>query len=151
MLILNAFTKLQAGLLSAFAALAMAVEPTAQPVEELEDIIAPADEAAGDEELAFTDEGDPSAREREWQCYRDTNRETRGYCLADCDNDDDDGHHFDNDDGDYRRVTGKIKIRGNRDMCRKRARQYCRSRGERLDNWCFGDRGWDRDDDDGRH
>ncbi|HEY8378880.1 MAG TPA: hypothetical protein VIK91_20450, partial [Nannocystis sp.] len=86
---------------------------------------------------------------REWRCYGPNTRERRGYCLADCDDDDDDGSHFDNDDGDYRRVTGKIRIRGNRDMCRRRARQYCNSRGRRLDNWCFGERGWD--DDDGRH
>jgi hypothetical protein len=146
MLLFNAFTKLQAGLLSAFTALTMAVEPAAPPVEELEEIVLPEEGDAADPGLEFTDEGDPTAR-REWRCYDDDDREWRGHCLVRCD--DDDGHFGDNDDDDdYRAVTGKIRIRGNRDLCRRRARNYCKRRGDRVDDWCFGDRKWDNDDHD---
>lgn len=135
MLILNAFTKLQAALFSAFAALAA---PGAAPVEELEQIVVPDEGSAAEQELNFTDEVDPSERSR-WRCYDDDDHEWRGYCLVRCDDDDHD---------EYQRVTDKIKIRGNRDFCRKRARRYCNRRGDHVDDWCFGERKWDDDDHD---
>lgn len=143
MFILNAFTKLQAGLFSAFAALAAAGEPAAQPAPELEQIVASEPGDASAPELDFTDEADPTESKR-WRCYDDDDWKKYGYCLARCDDD---------DKWDYERVTDKIRVRGNRDFCKRRARKYCNRRGDHLDDWCFGDRKWgdDHDDDDGDH
>lgn len=149
MLFFNAITKLQASLYSAITALAMAVEPATPPTDALEDIVLLEEGDASEPGLDLTDEGDPTARQQ-WRCYDNDDREWRGNCLVRCE--DDDHHWGDNDDDDeYRAVTGKIRIRGNRDLCRRRARNYCRRRGDRVDNWCFGERRWDDDDDDGGH
>lgn len=130
MLIFNALTKLQAGL---FAALAAVAAPE-QPVEELaDDVAAPEGDLATDE-LEFTDAVDPSERAR-WECYDDWDDHNRGYCLARCE-----------DDWRYKAVTKKIRISGNRDFCKRRARKHCKREGDRLENWCFGERDWDDDD-----
>ena len=143
MLFFNAFTKLQASLYSAITALAMAVEPATPPADALEDIVLLEEGDASDPELDFTDEGDPAARDREWRCFRDSDRESRGNCLVRCDDEWDD-----DDDDDYRAVTSKIRIRGNRDYCQRRARKHCNRQGDRLEKWCFGERDRDDDDDD---
>lgn len=116
-------------LFSAWAALAA----PDQPIEELlEDGIA--SEEGEVSEFDFTDETDPSEGSR-WECYDDDDFKKRGYCLARCE-----------DQKGYRAVTDKIKIRGNRDFCERRARRFCKKRGDHVRNWCFGER--DKDDHD---
>lgn len=125
MLMFNALIKLQAGLFAVVAALAA----PEQPVEEL------ADDVAAAEDLEFTDEAEVSERAR-WECYDHDDHHKRGYCLARCE-----------DSWRVKAVTGEIRIRGNRDYCERRARKHCKRRGDRLDYYCFGDRD-DNDDDD---
>ncbi|WP_434423132.1 hypothetical protein [Nannocystis pusilla] len=109
-------------LFSAWAALAA----PEQPAEELADPASAAEGNVSADEVEFTDEVDPSENDR-WECY-DHGGHRRGYCLARCER----GHR-------YRAVTERIKIRGNRDYCERRARKHCRGRGG-LDDWCFGER-----------
>jgi len=125
MLFFNALITLQAGLFAAMAALAA----PEQPVEELADDVAA-------EDLEFTDEADVSERAR-WECYDEDDHYNRGYCLARCE-----------DSWRHKAVTKKIRIRGNRDYCERRARKHCKRNGDRLDYACFGDRDRDDDDDD---
>ncbi|WAS92448.1 hypothetical protein [Nannocystis punicea] len=109
-------------LFSAWAALAA----PEQPVEELADEVTAADDVSVDD-VEFTDEVDPSENDL-WECYDDDDYHARGYCLALCER----GHR-------YRRVTDRIRIRGNRDFCERRARRHCRGRGG-LEDVCFGER-----------
>ncbi|PCC72381.1 hypothetical protein [Nannocystis exedens] len=109
-------------LFSAWAALAA----PERPVEEIADEAATQAGDVSTDEFDLTDEVDPSESER-WECY-DDDHHRRGYCLARCER----GRR-------YRAVTDRIKIRGNRDYCERRAYKHCRGRGG-LDDWCFGER-----------
>lgn len=115
-------------LFSAWAALAA----PEQPVEDLADEVTAADDMSTDEDVFtddfdFTDEVDPSESGR-WMCYADHTRHKRGFCLARCER----GHRL-------VRATERIRIRGNRDFCERRARRACRDRGG-VRNVCFGER-----------
>jgi hypothetical protein len=107
-------------LFSAWAALAA----PEQPVEELADEVTAADDVSADD-VEFTDEVDPDEA-RWWRCY--DRPHSRGYCLARCE-----GSHR------FRRVTDEVRVRGDRGLCERRARRYCRGRGG-VDDVCFGGR-----------
>lgn len=135
MLMFNALIKAQGWLFAAFAALAS--PPGGETSEQF------TDEAAGDvqsQDPAFplADEVDPSLAAR---CYDDDEWRKRGHCLAKCD-----------DSWRYRVVSDRMRIDGNNNWCKNRARQFCKRRGDKLDDWCWGDRsgdgggGWDDDD-----
>lgn len=108
-------------LFSAWAALAAPEQPVEALAEEAAAALA---DVSIDE---FTDEVDPSEASR-WECYDDDDFHARGYCLARCER----GNR-------YHRVTDKVRIRGNRDLCVRRAKQFCRGRGG-VEHRCFGER-----------
>lgn len=130
MLFINALTKLQAAVFGAVAALA-GPEPVTEELE-YDDALT----ESADPELDLTDEVSPTEAPR-WECWDRGEYKRRGYCLARCD-----------DDWRYHRVTDRIRVRGNRDYCERRARRYCDRRNDRLERACFGERDWDDDDDD---
>lgn len=145
MLMIHALIKAQSWLLAATAALA---SPTGgATVEEFTDEATGA--AADAPEMSLADDDDPSLRAT---CYDDDFRPRRGHCLAKCDR----GRRF-------RTVSEERRIEGNNDWCRQRARRFCRDRGDRLDDWCWGrsdgghwddddwDDDWDDDDHDDHH
>ena len=135
MLMLNALIKAQSWLLAAIAALG---SPTGGAAgEEFTDEATGAAPSADEPEVPLADEDDPSLRAT---CYDDHFRPRRGHCLAKCD-----------DSRRFRAVSGEMRIEGNHDWCRQRARRFCRDRRDRLDDWCWGRRsggGWDDDDHD---
>jgi len=126
MLFISAITSLQVGLFGAVTAVA-----AAEPVEAIEPVEAALEEvsAADLEEAEVSEEADPDERTRRWQCWDYGEREKRGWCLARC-----------TDSWRYTPVTGRMRVRGNRDYCRSRARKYCRNRYEHVRDWCFGER-----------
>lgn len=93
---------------------------------------------SSDPQLDLTDEVTPSEASR-WECWDWDDVRPRGHCLARCD-----------DGWSYHRVTDKIRVRGNRDFCKRKAQQYCKRRNDKLERSCFGERDWDDDDDWGR-
>jgi hypothetical protein len=127
MLFFNALIKLQA-VMFGLAALA-GPEPPAAELEYDDGLFESSDPA-----FDLTDEARPTEAAR-WECWDRDEYKRRGYCLARCE-----------DSLSYRRVTDRIRVRGNRDFCQKKARQYCRGRNDRLDRACFGERDWDDDD-----
>lgn len=121
-LLIGVFTRLQAALFAAFAALAAPGESATQPDG------APGLRVPAGDEVTEEDE-DASERRKEWRCWDDDEQQKRGYCLARCD-----------DDDFYRVLTNKIRVRGNRDFCQRIARKSCKRRGDTLRDWCFGSR-----------
>ena len=114
--------KLQAVVFGVVAALAGPEQPTEEI--EYDDTLF----ESADPEFDLTDEVSPTEAPR-WECWDRNEVKKRGYCLARCD----DGRSF-------RRVTDRIRVRGNRDFCERKARQYCRGHRDRLERACFGER-----------